>query len=77
MRALTNRTIRTLTSCADPVVQAFALHIRHTAIRLRNEKDKGGMSIEAAILVGVLVLLAIGLGTFLTTKLTEKEGQIK
>ncbi|MET9396123.1 hypothetical protein [Kitasatospora sp. NPDC002965] len=77
MRALKHRTLHALTASADPVVQAFTTHIRHTANRLRTERDKGGMSIEAAILVGILVLLAIGLGTFLTGKLTEKQGQIK
>jgi hypothetical protein len=35
------------------------------------------MSIEAAIIIGALVLAAIGLGTFIATKLSEKEGAIK
>ncbi|WP_331731609.1 hypothetical protein [Kitasatospora sp. NBC_01300] len=64
----------------DPVTQSFLVHMRHQVYRLRAARtkgDRGGMSIETAIIVGVLVLLAIGLGTFLSTKLTEKENAIK
>ncbi|MQS17540.1 hypothetical protein F7Q99_36480 [Streptomyces kaniharaensis] len=64
----------------DPVTQSFIVYMRHQLYRLRaarSRSDYGGMSIETAIIVGVLVLLAIGLGTFLSTKLTEKEGAIK
>ncbi|MFD0261012.1 hypothetical protein ACFRKE_00735 [Kitasatospora indigofera] len=61
----------------DPTVQYFVTMLRGNAARLRAEKERGGLSIEAAILVGILVALAIGLGTFLTTKMTEKTGQIK
>ena len=61
----------------DPTTQYFLTMLRANAARLRTEKERGGLSIEAAILVGILVALAIGLGTFLTTKMTEKTGQIK
>ncbi len=61
----------------DPTAQYFMTMLRDRAAQLRKEKDRGGMSIEAAILVGILVALAIGLGVFLTTKMSEKTGQIK
>ncbi|MFD9685227.1 hypothetical protein ACFXPX_05000 [Kitasatospora sp. NPDC059146] len=65
---------------ADPVIQAFLTRIRYQLYRLRDARtrsDYGGMSIEAAIIIGALVLAAIGLGTFIATKLTEKEAAIK
>ncbi|MER5352600.1 hypothetical protein ABT093_19985 [Kitasatospora sp. NPDC002551] len=76
MRALPNRAYQAL-AATDPVVQAFLTHIRYNTARLRTEREKGGLSIEAAILIGALVLAAIGLGTFIASKLSEKQGQIK
>jgi len=61
----------------DPLLTYLTLQMRLRAARLRNAPDAGAVSIEAAILIGVLVAMAIALGVFLTNKLTEKEGQIK
>ncbi|MCX5215698.1 hypothetical protein OG689_41825 [Kitasatospora sp. NBC_00240] len=63
----------------DPIVQSLVAMVRLQAERLREVKnsDRGGLSIEAAIIVGGLVVGAIALGVFLASKLTEKTGQIK
>ncbi|MDH6130510.1 hypothetical protein [Kitasatospora sp. GP82] len=62
----------------DPLLTYLALQLRLRAARLRGAKgDAGAVSIEAAVLIGFLVAMALGLGAFLLNKLTEKEGQIK
>ncbi|MGW4890723.1 hypothetical protein ACWEQL_00410 [Kitasatospora sp. NPDC004240] len=63
----------------DPIVLSLVAMVRLQAERLRELKksERGGLSIEAAILVGGLVVGAIALGVFLAGKLTEKTGQIK
>ncbi|MEU9044528.1 MULTISPECIES: hypothetical protein [unclassified Kitasatospora] len=69
---------------SDPVAQAFQVKMRHQFYRLRAARsarargsDYGGMSIELALLIGGLVLAAIGLAAYIGTKLTEKEAAIK
>jgi hypothetical protein len=61
----------------DPTVTYLVTKLRATVSRMREEKDRGALSIEMAILVGVLVAGGLGLGIFLAAKLTEKEGTIK
>ncbi|MDH6710910.1 hypothetical protein P3T27_007661 [Kitasatospora sp. MAA19] len=64
----------------DPVAQAFVVRMRHQLYRLRaarTRSDYGGMSIEVAIIIGGLVLGAIGLVAYLGIKLDEKKSAIK
>ncbi|WP_327071860.1 hypothetical protein [Kitasatospora sp. NBC_01302] len=63
----------------DSTVQYLVTLLRARFAELRDvkEKDRGALSIEMAILVGVLVAGGIALGVFLAAKLTEKEGAIK
>ncbi|WP_030274479.1 hypothetical protein [Streptomyces sp. NRRL B-24484] len=64
----------------DPLLTYLSIQLRAHSARLQAahaERDRGALSIEGAILIGILVAMAIGLGVFLNGKLNEKEGQIK
>ncbi|MDH6122718.1 hypothetical protein [Kitasatospora sp. GAS204B] len=61
----------------DPTLQYLITLLRARFAELREEKERGALSIEMAILVAVLVAGGIGLSIFLAAKLTEKENAIK
>ena len=68
---------------SDPVLQmlisAARAHIAHLRARLRVEeadRDKGALSIEMALLVGALVVIAGIIVTILIAKVTAKGNAI-
>lgn len=63
----------------DPILSLLITSARAKAARLRalKDQDRGGLSIEAMIIVGSLVGIAIVAAAVLLTKVNEKAAQIK
>ncbi|MEU6349953.1 hypothetical protein ABZ896_11565 [Streptomyces sp. NPDC047072] len=63
----------------DPILSLLVTRARAEAAKLRalKDEDRGGLSIEAMIIVGSLVGIAIVAAAVLLTKVNEKADQIK
>ncbi|MEV4506700.1 hypothetical protein [Streptomyces klenkii] len=63
----------------DPIWTVFSTRTQELMTRLKQtrEEDRGGLSIEAMILVGALVAVAAVAVTVLMLKVNEKKDQIK
>ncbi|MEZ0092479.1 hypothetical protein [Streptacidiphilus sp. EB129] len=67
----------------DPTLQALFTAARHRTAQLRAfvrqrqpEPDKGALSIELALLVGALVVIAVAIVAILIAKATQKGAAI-
>ncbi|WP_424892302.1 hypothetical protein [Streptomyces sp. XH2] len=63
----------------DPIWTALSVRAQDVMARLKQarEEDRGGMSIEAMILVGALVVIAGVAAAVLLAKVNEKKDAIK
>ncbi|MEU9744779.1 hypothetical protein [Streptomyces niveus] len=63
----------------DPILSLLVARARAEVVKLRalTEQDRGGLSIEAMIIVGSLVGIAVVAAGVLLLKVNEKAGEIK
>lgn len=56
---------------------AFMVLLQHRLQNLREESERGSLSVEAVLLIGFLVAAAIAVGAFLAAYVQGKLGAIK